>query len=219
MSTVRGSCLLVLSASSPGVTAQSFVQAYNLAATNFTVQLATPDGKTCEFVDQDEHNRRWFNEFRSKSASTPISLESVDANRYAALLIPPAPGAVNDLAHNTDLADILNHFIQEKKPICAIGMGTVGLCPAIQKTKSNNNYWNFQDYSMTAPSVLELARKADFANLPIIPEDFIKDNGASYSSSECDAIHIIVDRHLVTGQNVQSTLIAVQNLILLCNQK
>lgn len=36
------------------------------------------------------------------------------ANRYVALLIPPSFGAVTDLANNKDLAEILNHFIQEK---------------------------------------------------------------------------------------------------------
>lgn len=37
------------------------------------------------------------------------------------------------------------------------------------------------------------------------------------SASECDAVHVIMDRHVITGQNDQSTLCAVQNLILLCN--
>lgn len=218
-STVRGSCLLVLSADPAGVNAQSFIQAYTLATTNFTVQLTSPQGKPTEFTQQDEQNRRWFSEFRSKATSTPISLESVDANRYVALLIPPSFGAVTDLANNKDLAEILNHFIQEKKPICAIGMGVAGLCAAQQTDKSIYSSWNFQDYSLTAPSVSELARKPEFSNLSIIPEDFIKDNGASYSCSEMDAVHVIIDRHLVSGQNPQSTLTAVQNLILLCNQK
>ena len=37
--------------------------------------------------------------------------------------------------------------------------------------------------------------------------------------SEPDAVHVVIDRHIVTGQNEQSTLTAVQNLILLYNQK
>ena len=32
-----------------------------------------------------------------------------------------------------------------------------------------------------------------------------------------DAMHVVVDQHLVSGQNEQSTLTAVQNLILLSN--
>ena len=32
-------------------------------------------------------------------------------------------------------------------------------------------------------------------------------------------MHVVIDRHLITGQNDTSTLSAVQNLILLCNAR
>lgn len=96
------------------------------------------------------------------------------------------------------------------------------------------------------PSVFELVRQPDFANLPLVVEDFVKDNGGSYTgelihtshllpltfhkllslffffffpASKEDAVHVVIDRHLITGQNVQSTLLAVNNLILLCGAK
>ena len=37
--------------------------------------------------------------------------------------------------------------------------------------------------------------------------------------SENEAVHIVVDRHLVTGQNTNSTVMAVQNLILIANHR
>lgn len=95
------------------------------------------------------------------------------------------------------------------------------------------------------PSVFELVRQPDFANLPLVVEDFVKDNGGSYTgelirtshllperstnsylclffffpASKEDAVHVVIDRHLITGQNMQSTLLAVNNLILLCGAK
>ncbi|MBN3294958.1 GALD1 protein, partial [Amia calva] len=39
----------------------------------------------------------------------------------------------------------------------------------------------------------------------------------SLSASVEDAVHVVLDRHLVTGQNRQSTVPAVNNLIMLCN--
>lgn len=36
-------------------------------------------------------------------------------------------------------------------------------------------------------------------------------------ASAPDAVHVVLDRHLVTGQNEASTLPAVQNLLILCN--
>jgi hypothetical protein len=67
--------------------------------------------------------------------------------------------------------------------------------------------------------VFELARWPDFADLAVIPEDAVRDRGASFAASEPDCVHVVVDRHLVTGQNEASTLTAVQNLVLLCNQR
>lgn len=40
-----------------------------------------------------------------------------------------------------------------------------------------------------------------------------------FLASQEDAVHVVVDRHLITGQNMQSTSLAVNNLILLCNAK
>lgn len=68
-------------------------------------------------------------------------------------------------------------------------------------------------------SLFELARLPDFADLMVIPEDAVRDHGASFAVSEPDCVHVVVDRHLITGQNEASTLTAVQNLVLLCNQR
>lgn len=39
------------------------------------------------------------------------------------------------------------------------------------------------------------------------------------AGSEPDSMYVVIDRHLVTAQNDMSTLTAVQNLILLVNQR
>ncbi|XP_075401269.1 glutamine amidotransferase-like class 1 domain-containing protein 1 isoform X2 [Tenrec ecaudatus] len=101
------------------------------------------------------------------------------------------------------------------EPICAVGHGVAALCCAT----SEDGAWAFQNYSMTGPSVYELVRAPGFARLPLIVEDFAKDSGASFSASEPGAVHVVLDRHLVTGQNVNSTVVAVQNLLFLCSSR
>lgn len=157
-----------------------------------------------------------MNEFRTKQFSVAGKLENVDASRYGAVLIPSAPGALHDLAQDSELAKLLNTFVHEKKPICAIGHGVAGLCSA---RREDGKSWSFKSFSLTGPSVFESARSADFSSLPIILEDWIKDHGGTYSASEPEGMHVIIDRHLITGQNDSSTLSAVQNLILLCNAR
>ncbi|KAF5911410.1 hypothetical protein HPG69_017893 [Diceros bicornis minor] len=101
------------------------------------------------------------------------------------------------------------------EPICAVGHGVAALCCATNEDRS----WVFQGYSMTGPSVYELIRAPGFARLPLIVEDFVKDAGASFSASEPDAVHVVLDRHLITGQNASSTVVALQNLLFLCGSR
>ncbi|XP_072047117.1 glutamine amidotransferase-like class 1 domain-containing protein 1 [Amphiura filiformis] len=200
-----------------GVPAQSFIHAFTLTHSAFSVQLASPEGRPIDFANQDEGSKRWLNEFRTKPFSTPIKLDTVVASRYSALLVVDCPGALYDLALNTQLAQILQHFIIEKKPICAVGQGVSAFCGV--QTLENINKWALAGYCLTGPSVCELARTPGFASLPIVIEDYVKDNGANYSGSVPDGVHVVVDRNIITGQNEASTLTAVQNLILLCNAR
>lgn len=89
------------------------------------------------------------------------------------------------------------------EPVCAVGQGVSGLCCATEGQR-----WIFSGYSLTGvskcasirlseqqvcvdlltitvfpqkPSVFELVRKPDFANLPLIVEDFVKDSAGSYT--------------------------------------
>lgn len=212
----RHNCLIVLPSCKEGVSAQSFIQCFTLTHSAFTVQLATPGGKNPEFINQDDQSRRWLNDFHTKPFAVPLQLEIIDPNRYTCVLIPHAPGAAVDLANNKDLGQIILQFIKDKKLICAIGMGVSGLLSA---QAEDTSCWGLKSYSLTGSSVFELARLSDFADLPLIPEDAMRDRGASFTSSEPDSVHVVVDRHLVTGQNEASTLTAVQNLVLLCNQR
>lgn len=202
--------------SAAGVSAQSFIHSFTLTHQAFYVHIVTPGGKPLEFVKVDDNGRRWLSEFKSKPFSVPNKLEDVEALRYSALLIPSGLGCFNDLAENEDLAKIINFFIEENKPICAIGYGVSALFSAQDKKTSS---WSFKKYSLTGPSLYEMCLLENFSDLPIVIPDFIKENFATYSSSKSDCVHVVIDRHLITGQNDMSTLPAVQNVILLCNAR
>ncbi|XP_046846267.1 glutamine amidotransferase-like class 1 domain-containing protein 1 [Xenia sp. Carnegie-2017] len=215
--TSKPNCLIVCSSSCEGVSASSFIHAFTLTNSTFNVQIVTPQGRQIEYTRSDDSSKRWINEFRTKTISVPGKLENIQASRYAAILIPSSPGACHDLVDNDELSTLLNRFIEQKKPICAVGYGVAALFSA--RGEGEKSLWSFKNYSLTAPSLFEVAKTDNFNTLPIIPEDFIRDHGGTYSASECDAVHVIMDRHVITGQNDQSTLCAVQNLILLCNAR
>ncbi|CAK6961452.1 glutamine amidotransferase-like class 1 domain-containing protein 1 [Scomber scombrus] len=241
----KPTCLIVASASPQGVSAKSFHQSFTLCSSAFNLQTATPGGKPIEFVGVDESTARWVQDFNVKPYATPAKLESIDGARYQALLIPDCPGALNDLAHSGSLHRILTHFISHQKPVCAVGQGVSALCCATEGQNWIFSGYSLTGVSVSVlsmkgiypkifmhinvlsnsfcfcskPSVFELVRRPDFANLPLIVEDFVKDSGGSYTASQEDALHVVIDRHLITGQNMQSTSLAVNNLILLFSAK
>ena len=215
MSTKKANCLIVCSAAAEGVSAQSFIHSFTLTHSAFNVHIATPEGKPIQFVKLDDNSRRWLNEFKSKPFSVPNKLEDIETHRYAALLVPSGVGSLYDLANHSDLAKYLQSFIDNLTPLCLVGYGIAALFSA----KNSNGEWAFQDYSLTGPSLYETSKLPSFSELPYVIEDFIKDNDATYSNSKPDCMHVVIDRHLITGQNDMSTLSAVQNLILLCNAR
>ncbi|XP_071830761.1 glutamine amidotransferase-like class 1 domain-containing protein 1 [Apostichopus japonicus] len=210
----KSHCLIILSAAPQGVEASSFIQSFKVLHPVFNIQLASPNGSIPDFKSSDEHTQRWIADFKGKPYSSPVRLESVDASRYAALFIPEGFGALFDLVHSLQMQSIINHFTRVKKPICAIGCGVAGLC-GLSLTKTIP--WSFDGFSLTSTSIAELAKKPNFGTIPLLVEDFVKQNGGIYSASEPGEPHVIIDRFLITGQNEASTVTAVQNLILLCN--
>lgn len=191
------------------------MNSFTLTTSAFNVQLATPGGQAVEYINVDENSKRWLTDFASKPFSTPAKLENCDPSRFAVLVIPGGPGAVHDLATNQSLAHLIAQFVAEQKPICAIGMGVCGLCCAMDQ----ESRWRLKGYSLTGPPTVQLATQNMFAKLPLLPEDFIRDHGGSFSCNFSDGNHVVIDRHLITAQNDLSTLTAVQNLILLGNAR
>ncbi|NXY86479.1 GALD1 protein, partial [Alcedo cyanopectus] len=188
----KPSCLIVASAAIAGEMLWGLREGSCRGAKQ-RLWAVSPQGKPLDFGGMSEGTARWIQDFRMKSYSSPAKLESIDGARYHALLIPDCPGAVTDLANSGYLAKILQHFSTENKPICAVGHGVAALCCATNEEKS----WVFQGYSLTGPSVYELVRQPNFSSLSIIVEDFVKDSGATFSASTPDAVHVVLDRHLV----------------------
>lgn len=207
-------CLIVVSSSDQGVSAPSFIQSCSLIGPSCGIQLASPEGKYPHYVDMDDASEKWMKDFRTKSVSVPINLSITDPSRYSCLLIPHAPGALFDLMKSREMAQIVNHFVQHKKPMCAVGKGVAALMAPL----AHKMNWLLADYCMTGISLAEQCMDADFGQCPMLVEDSLRQAGAQFGAAPPDGVHVVLDRHLITGQNVNSSLAATQNLVLLCSQ-
>ncbi|XP_064079325.1 glutamine amidotransferase-like class 1 domain-containing protein 1 isoform X2 [Macrobrachium nipponense] len=103
-----------------------------------------------------------------------------------------------------------------EEPVCAIGLG---VCALLSAVKGDSQQWAFRDIALTGSSLSEVTATSYFASLPLIPGDAILDRAGIFSTGAPASVHIVVNAGVVTGQNPQSTLSAVQNMILLANQR
>jgi len=198
------------------VSANSFIRAYQLLSQHFNVAIATPNGAVPEFHYGDRSLEKWLRENRQLVAH-PLAISELIKNEnvlaYTGLVLPSSLGGVSDLANDVGLGALVRKFVTNKKPICAVGYGVAGLCKAFNE----NDRWCFSGWNLTAISNFEVARYPFFSKLPLIVEDYIKDHGGFYNCSSVDEVHVIVDRTLVTGQNDESTTLAVHNFVWLAS--
>ncbi|KAG7165734.1 Glutamine amidotransferase-like class 1 domain-containing protein 1-like, partial [Homarus americanus] len=176
----KQNCLIVLSASSLGVSAPSFLQCYKLTQSAFNIEIATPEAAAAVFIDKDDQSSRWLSDIASKKLLEPQSLSDI------------------------------------QEPVCAIGLG---VCALLSAVKGDPQQWAFRDIALTGSSLAEVTATTYFSSLPLIPGDAILDRAGIFSTGAPTSIHIVVNAGVVTGQNPQSTLSAVQNMILLANQR
>eukprot|EP01135_Chromosphaera_perkinsii_P010161 Nk52_evm27s2039 gene=Nk52_evmTU27s2039 len=208
----KAKCLFVVSGDSVGVSAHSFINVFTIVSSRYEIHLATPKGGNISFVNTDDSSRRWLTEFRLKIPK-PLEIESVDIALYSSVVFPHCPGAYNDLCNSASIYSILSYMIAESLPMCAIGHGVFALMTIVDKE------WPLKGFCLTGPSNKELVLGKNFSGFKITPEDFIRENGSTYSSSRPSAVHAVVDRFVITGQNEESSMITAQNLILLSDKK
>ena len=91
---------------------------------------------------------------------------------------------------------------------------------------------------LSQPSLAEVVVREDFSLLPVVPADFIREHHGVYSGEmittmiviirshdpwgtgcQDNTVHIVIHDNLITGQNDESNLTAIQNLVLLYSQR
>lgn len=222
-------CLVVLSSAgsvditgySGSVSGRSVRDAVEvLRGQSVRVAVATPNGAEAEMHADSDDTATWLRDPANRQLlSSPLSVAELLKQDnivmgYWGLVLPSSLGGVSDLAHDAALGNLVKKFVAANKPICAVGYGVTGLCKAF----SDSDKWCFSGWNLTAVSNFEVARYPFFSKLPLIIEDFVKDHGGFYNCSVVDAVHVVVDRSLITGQNDNSTALAVQNFVWLCQR-
>lgn len=143
------------------------------------------------------------------------SLDHIQPEEYALVLIPGCHGAMVDLPAHPRVAQILHHiYNQENGIIATIGHGAAALLhlSAVCQPLSSHRAPFIQGRSLTSFTNEEEARKNMFPSLPYSLEDQLIALGAQFESKSPFESHVIVHERLITAQNTSSVSEWIQTI-------
>ncbi len=148
-------------------------------------------------------------EAAQKALSNTTKLAEVDPDEFDAIFFPGGHGPMWDLAENTDSQRIIETYIAENRPLAAVCHA-----PAIFKhAKGADDMSVVSGRRVTGFSNTEEEGVGLTKIVPFLVEDMLKANGGFYEKGPDGGSHVVVDGHLVTGQNPASSEAAAKELL------
>ncbi|TQI65319.1 putative intracellular protease/amidase [Bosea sp. AK1] len=153
-------------------------------------------------------------------------------DRFAGVFVPGGHAPVVDLMQDEDMGTILRHFHDAAKPTALLCHGPVAITAAMPRARefraalvTGNGEaaaaiakgWIYTGYQATVFSVSEEQWAEDnlfHAKLPFYMPDALQLSGAKVTTNPVDwAPNVVIDRELITGQNMASDHLLAAKLI------
>jgi putative intracellular protease/amidase len=139
--------------------------------------------------------------------TTPIA--ELDAGDYDAIFFPGGHGPMWDYPGNQTLANLIEAFDEEVKPIAAVCHGPAALVAAKRSDGlplvSGRKVTGFTNGEEAAVELTEV--------VPFLLEEKLKELGGTYVKGPDFASFVIADGHIVTGQNPASSVAAAEKVL------
>lgn len=150
--------------------------------------------------DQDE-------ELKNKLAHTK-KLEHVKASDFDAVFYPGGHGPLWDLANDLRSIALIEEFYASKKPMAFVCHAPGVLKNAMDHERPIVRGKNVTGFANTEEEAVGLTEV-----VPFLVQDVMNQLGANYSKGEDWSSYVMVDQHLITGQNPASSEKAAQVLL------
>jgi len=150
--------------------------------------------------DQDE-------ELKNKLAHTK-KLEHVKASDFDAVFYPGGHGPLCDLANDLRSIALIEEFYASKKPMAFVCHAPGVLKNAMDHERPIVRGKNVTGFANTEEEAVGLTEV-----VPFLVQDVMNQLGANYSKGEDWSSYVMVDQHLITGQNPASSEKAAQVLL------
>ncbi len=173
------------------------------------------DARSLVEAAQTDASRRALADGRLQEALAQApALRQVQTSAYDAVFLPGGHGAMWDFTASPELTVALEQFALKSRPIAAVGHGTAGLIPVMDKRSQPLT----RGRRVACPSnAEEKAMDMDRA-LPFLLESKLRDLGALVEPAEPFVAHVAADELLITGQNAASARPAAEALIALLRE-
>jgi putative intracellular protease/amidase len=132
----------------------------------------------------------------------PASLEELDADDFDVVFVPGGFGVFQDLGDTAVIGELIARMYQQEGKV--VGTLCSGIS-ALLAARDDAGSWPFVGRRMTGFPTSEMIDFGVAEGAPWLPEDRLKELGASYVPGEKHTDVIVVDGSLVTGQNGASS--------------
>ncbi|WP_338662407.1 type 1 glutamine amidotransferase domain-containing protein [Pararoseomonas sp. SCSIO 73927] len=203
-----------------GVWAQEFVDLDEaFLEAGLEVELASPGGTAPTIDGRSLDPKIVGEEIAAKMESylgrngarlqKPLTLASIDAADYDAVVIPGGHGPVEDLYKDPDMGRVLVEADRQAKVIAAVCHGPAALLAA----RDGNGNWPFAGRRMTSFTDEEEVEFGTADNAPWLLADTLRKSGAVFEQRANWAVFTVRDGNLLTGQNPGSSTQLARDVI------
>lgn len=187
------------------------------------ITLASPKGgqppldPKSDAPDAQTDATRRFNSDRAaqQALAGTIKLAQVNASDFDAVFFPGGHGPLWDLADNRDSIALLEAFDRAAKPIGLVCHGPA----ALRHAQAEDGASLVEGRSVTGFSNSEEAAVGLTDVVPFSIEDEFRKLGGIYEKGPDWGSHVVIDGHLITGQNPASSEASAKALLRLASEQ
>ncbi|KAG8983144.1 hypothetical protein FRB90_006279 [Tulasnella sp. 427] len=168
------------------------------------------EGSAEKFKEDEQCAKFLVDPTVKEKLDTALKLSEVNVEDYVAVFYPGGHGPAIDLPTDELNINIANEFFRAKKPVSAVCHGPCAIVNAtdaagepIVKGRTVTGLSNVEE---------EMAKKVK--DVPFLLEDKLVEKGGNYvKADEPYAANVVVDGHLITGQNPASARGVAEELV------
>lgn len=195
-----------------GLWLEEFAVPYELFTdAGYLVEVVTPEGGMAPIDPRSEPTLEMIAEWQEaiQRLAKTEPLETVNSEGFDAIFIPGGHGVMFDLAADPTVADLIQQFAMEGKPIASVCHGPAALVNVVQEDGTPL----VEQKKMTAFSDAEERAVGLVEAMPFLLETKLSELGAKVKTKKKFKSYTVRDGNLITGQNPASSKATAKLLI------